>query len=228
VKVAQGAGGFRWRYPIETAEVVQVAKGVRMSSGIAAALHLADLTYTVECCALLRVVDDLAAEIIFLSEGLLRGELNAAQAKFVSDHFRPLPRDPDELEEREKESYVARRDIFKAHGRLTESSGQSAELHRRTTAYLNKVGDAYVHGGYETAMEMFTGRGMRFMMTGHESARFICVAKASVAGKLYRVVAALELMALTRRLESLIRQTRQARQDLDISGEQAGDGCPAL
>src|SRR3989442_1915396 len=73
--------GFHWRYPVETAEIVQVCKAVRMASGIAAALHLADLGVTVECGTLLRTVSDLAFEIAFPGQGLLPSRLTKAQSK---------------------------------------------------------------------------------------------------------------------------------------------------
>lgn len=104
-KVPAKPSGFRWDHPIHNAEVVQVAKAVRMASGIAAALRLADLGLTVECATLLRTVSDFASEIIFLAEGLLEGRMVAAQSKFIEDHFKPLPSSPDELAEREREYF---------------------------------------------------------------------------------------------------------------------------
>src|SRR6267378_3872283 len=71
VQVPAQPHGFRWVYPVENADVVQVGKAARMAGGIAAALNLADLGFTVECGSLLRTVSDFASEIAFLAEGLL-------------------------------------------------------------------------------------------------------------------------------------------------------------
>ena len=89
--------GFRWAYSDETAEVVQIAKAVRMVSGIAAAMHLADLGFTVECGTVLRTVSDFASEITFLAEGHLTGRMNPDQERFVKDFFKPMPTTPESL-----------------------------------------------------------------------------------------------------------------------------------
>ncbi len=112
--------GFKWRHPEETARVVLVAKAVRMASGIAAALQLADRRFTVECGALLRTVSDFATEVIFLGEGMLKGEMTTAQSKFVHDFFKPMSTTPDDLARRERDGYVGRKDMHKAHRRLVD------------------------------------------------------------------------------------------------------------
>jgi hypothetical protein len=215
--------GFRWDYPIHNAETVQVAKAVRMASGIAAALYLADRGFTVECYTLLRTVSDFASEVVFLAEGLLAGRLTEAQTKFVDDYFTLLPTSPDELAEREREYYVARKKIYAAHARLFEGAGLPAEEVAKLRAYLDKGYDSYVHGAYQTAMELY--RPGRFMMTGHESAAHRCVAKAAVAGKLHEVVVALGFMARTRKLDPLLTTVTAARLELTKSEEESGTDC---
>lgn len=196
-----------------------------MASGITAALRLADDGFVVECATLLRTVSDFASEVIFLSEGVLNGEVTAAQSKFVQDYFNPLPVSPDELAEREREYYVGRKDIQKAHARLARGAELPVEDFAKLSAFLNKGYDSYVHGAYESTMELYTGRTHTFMMTGHESARHRCIARSSVAGKLYEVLAALQFMAITRQLSTLAMQIRQARHDLEASAEQSGAEC---
>jgi len=224
-KVAVQPHGFRWDYPIHNAEVVQVAKAVRMASGIAAALRLADLGFTVECAVLLRTVADFAAEIIFLAEGLLGDHMTAAQTKFVDDYFKVRATSPVELDEREREYYVGRRDIEAAHKRLSERAGVSAEEVAKIAAFLNKGYDSYVHGAYQTAMELFTGETDRFMMAGHKSATYHCISKTSVAGKLHEVVVALEYMAITRKMQPLVATIDAARLELTKSNEESGADC---
>ncbi len=226
VKVPAVPRGFRWAYPVETADVVQVGKAVRMVSGIAAALHLADLGFTVECGTLLRAVSDFASEIMFLAEGLIEGRMTKEQTKFIRDYFKPLPNSARELAQRKRERYVARTDIHKAQHRLAAKAGVSTAALGEVLGLLTKGYDSYVHGAYESAMELFTGRTGRFMMTGHESLRHRCMAKVSVAGKLHEVVGALELMALSRRLAPLSATIYRARHELEASNEESGADCP--
>jgi len=226
-------GGFQWEWPIHNADVVQVNKAVRMASGIAAALQLADLGFTTECAVLLRTVSDFGAEILFLAEGLLEGRMIAAQEKFIEDHFKPLPKSPEELAAREREYYVGRRDILKAHERIAEKArGSGAKITgvdmTMIAAYLSKGYDSYVHGASITTMELYSGKTHRFMMTGHESAKHRCIAKTSVAGKLHEVIAALEFMAITRKLPTLTATIDAARCELTSSNEQSGAPCDGL
>ncbi len=225
-KRASKPTGFRWDYPIHNAEVVQLGKAVRMASGVTAALALADLGFTVECATILRTVSDFASEIIFLAEGLIEERMDAAQTKFVDDYFKPMPTSPDELAAREREYYVARKEIKKAHRRLATGAGVSGDELLKISAFLDKGYDSYVHGAYETAMELYSGETHRFMLGGHESERHRCVARTSVAGKLHEVVAALEYMAITRRLDSLTVMIDAARRELVQSQEESGAYCP--
>jgi hypothetical protein len=119
IRVAASGGGFRWEYPVQSPQVVQLGKAVRMVTAIKGAWLLASEQLTTESAALLRVASDLAAEIDFLSEGLLAGSLNAAQQKFVDDYFKPFPTNPDELAARKT------------------SLQRSTDLHRRPESMRN-------------------------------------------------------------------------------------------
>jgi hypothetical protein len=219
-------GGFRWRYPTQSAEVVQIAKAVRMVTSIRAAWHLAEEGLTTESATLLRVTSDFAAEIGFLAEGILEGKLNSAQQKFVDDYFKPFPTDPDELAAREREYYVGRKDITAAHTRLVQKAGIDRVRYERLVKYLNKGYDAYVHGAYGTAMELFTGATYSFMLRKNESPHANRVAKALVAGKLHEVFVALELMLLTRGHRELVERLSTIRLELHASAESTGRDCP--
>lgn len=223
--VPLAGGDFRWEYPIQSPEVVQVAKAVRMVTSIKAAWHLAERGLTTECATLLRVTSDFASEIVFLAEGILEGKLNSAQQKFVDDYFKPFPTDPDELATREREYYVGRKDIIAAHTRFAQKAGIDGAHLERLIKYLNKGYDAYVHGAYATAMELFTGATYSFMLNKNESPQGNCVAKVAVAGKLHEVFVALEMMAFTRGQRELGQHLLEMRLDLAGSSEATGRDC---
>ena len=219
---------FRWEHPVKTSEAAQVAKAVRACSGLRAAMHLADAGYTVECGVLLRVVSDYSAEIIYLGEGLVEGRLTPDQAKFLEQHFNPMPTDPGELAAREREYYVGRKDIAKAHRRLNEKYGAPADQFAEIASYLNKGYDSLVHGTNQSAMELYSGLTNQFMLHGHESKRYICSAKTSVAGKLKEFLNALRIMAITRHVQALHDEINEAWKRLDASQEDVGVLCRGL
>ena len=217
VQVPASDHDFRWEYPAPSVEVVQTAKAVRMVSGIRAALLLAELGHTTESGTILRTVSDFASEIVFLAEGQLAGEFVKNQEEFVAQYFVPMPATPDELAARERAYYVGRKAILAAQRRLADRFGGRGEGLSKISRYLDKGYDSYVHGAYETAMELYAGPTRGFMVRGNESARSRCVSKGSVAGKVYEVLAALELMAITRGMGDLRERIAAGRDELDAS-----------
>ena len=228
VKKHLDGGGFRWEHEAPDAETLQVAKAVRIASGLRAAMVLADSAHTVECAVILRTVADFSAEIWFIGEGLLEGQFTKEQARFIEQHHAPLPSSPNELAERERECYVGRKAIAKAHKRIADRAGGNAELLLNLASFLNKGYDSYVHGSHVSAMELFSGRTMGFMMTGTQSPRHVCMAKVSIAGKLNEALNALRLMAITREMKALERELRAALESIERSQEAAGLPCHGL
>jgi hypothetical protein len=191
-------------------------------------MALADLRFTVECGAILRTVSDYASEIIFIGEGLLGGQFTTEQQEFIEQHYSALPSTPDELAAQEHVRYVGRKAMAKATDRIADKSGGDKELFRKITAYINKGYDGYVHGHYTSAMELFTGRTMGFMMSGHESDRHVCFVKAAVAGKLKEALNAFRIMAMTRKMPELHNEFRDAFDRIDKSGEDTRAACVGL
>jgi hypothetical protein len=58
---------------------------------------------------------------------------------------------------------------MKAELRLAERSQIDGEQQRKLRRFLNMSYDAYVHGSYETTMELYDPLAGRFMMTGYPS-----------------------------------------------------------
>lgn len=221
-------GSFRWEHTEHSARTVQVAKAVRAVSGLRAALALADRNFTTESATLLRVVADFAAEIIFLGEALLEDRVTDDQQKFITQHYAPLPTDPDQLAAREKEYYVGRKAIAAAHQRIFEKTGSPGEKLQRISAYLNKGYDAYVHGANVTAMELYDARTNSFMLSGQRFPRFACVSKVSVSAKTNELLNSLHFMAIVWKIESLVAAIVDARAEFDAGHEDDGSLCVGL
>ncbi len=228
VKKHLDGGGFRWEHEVLDAETLQVAKAVRIASGLRAAMVLADSAHTVECSVILRTVADFSAEIWFIGEGLLEGRFTKEQARFIEQHHSPLPSSPNELAERERDYYVGRKAIAKAHKRIADKAGENAEELLNIASFLNKGYDSYVHGSYGSAMELFLGRTMGFMMTGRRSPANVCMTKASIACKLNEALNTLRFMATTRGMKALERELHVAFESIERSQEDAGLPCHGL
>ena len=197
---------------------VMIGKCVRAVSGIHAALALADLGYVVECAALLRMVSDFCTEITAIGAALDKGgELPHAVRTFVDHYFVPKPRTPEQFEAAERTRYVSREDLMKAAVGLAESANVDREQLRIVHRFLNISFDAYVHGAYETTMELCDPDTGRFMMRGHLSPSKRQEFVEAVVLKLHEVVIALELTAAVTAHAEIFKAARDARHTMDVS-----------
>lgn len=215
------SGEFHWEFSEQSGRTLLVGKAVRMVSGIRAAMLLADHGFSTESASLCRMASDFSQEIIAIGEGLLEGRMTTSQQEFIDQYFAPLARDPEELEKRGREFYVAREKLMAAAQRLVDKTTKKWGEMRKATRFLNYGFDKYVHGAYLTATELYRGDEHRFMLRGTEFEELVCVARRTVAAKTHEVLHALELMALIARDEALCREIRAADRALDASGEQS-------
>jgi hypothetical protein len=218
-QVRESDGGFRWEFRERSPYVVLLVKSVRMISGIKAALLLADEGFVTESPCLLRIVSDLATEIMAIAEGLLSGELTSSQQKFVDQFFEITPDTPEEYERMEKQRYVSRNDLLKSYARLVNKASQDAERMLKLKRFLNKGYDGYVHGAYLTGTELYHGGMQSFITGGINYQERLRIAKIAVSGKLHEVIVALELIALVTENKSLKDDISEARRQFDESGE---------
>ena len=214
-----GQGMSRLELRKHTPHTVMIGKCVRAVSGIRAALLLADLGYVVECAALLRIVSDFCTEIMAISSALNRGgKLPHTVQTFVEQYFTPVPQTPEQSEVAGRVHYVSRKELLKeVGGFLAEGanvdSGQSLPVFR----FLNMIYDKYVHGAYETTMELCDPDTSRFMMRGHLSPSKRQEFAEAVFLKLHEVVVAIEHTAAVTGQAKIFEAARDARRTMDGS-----------
>lgn len=171
------------------------------------------------------MVSDFADEVIAVGEGLVEGKLTKTQKTFVEQYFRPVPETADDHAAQPYERYVTREELMKSHRRLAEKTTGNADELVKLSRYVQKGYDTYIHGGYDTAMELFRGDQQQFMLAGHASQRFICLAYTSLAAKLMPVLVAFEFSAVLHGLDDLRKEIKAGRADLDQSGEGLSARC---
>lgn len=166
IRSALPEGDFQWRFPDESIEVLLVCKAVRLSTALGAAWELAQKAYPTEAGSLMRAVGDFASEINFMAETVVEGRITRSQQEFLDQFFRPLHRTLDDFLVREREYYVSRKSIGKVERGMLEKAGGDAEVFEHLSLYLAYGLNKYVHGAYETAMEIYHGGYHRFMIRG--------------------------------------------------------------
>jgi|GEM_PF-1328187 len=216
----QHISAFQWDFREKTDRAVLIGKSVRLVSGIRVAFLLADLGYIGECGTILRTVSDFSTEIISICEGSKKGTPTTAQAKFIEQYFKHLPKNPDEYDDvQTREKWVARDELFKAHCRWASENNRDPEPLRKALRYLAHMYDKFVHGAYITSMELCDERDNKFMLRGHESPEKREVYKRAVASKLHEAVTALASIAELANMPALVQEICSAGLRLYNSGE---------
>ena len=211
---------FRQHIP----HTVMIGKCVRAVSGVHAALALADLGYVAECAAIMRMVSDFCTEIITISKSLdldSEGELPDPVRDLVGQYFAPKPRTLDQYKKAKRPHYPSRKDLAKVETRWAEMVGIACsddERRRELGNYLNSIFDAYVHGAYETTMELYDPGMGHFRMRGFRSQLKQQDHVKLVFAKLHGVVCALEHTAAVTAHEEVWKATGDARRALDGAG----------
>jgi hypothetical protein len=216
--VPEGADLLRLEFRLHIPHAVMVGKLVRAVSGIRAAVALAEIGYVAECAALLRMVFDFCTEVSAIGEALNRGgEPPSAVRTFVEQYFASRPRTPEQLAAAERLRYVSREELMKAEVRMAPGANVDGEQLRIVHRFLNMTYDAYVHGAYETTMELLNRLTGHFAMRGHpdDEKREEFVEAAFLM--LHEVVVAIEFTAAATSNASVFHAAREARHTMDAS-----------
>jgi hypothetical protein len=216
--VAEGEDVVRLEFRQHIPHSVLIGKSVRAVSGLRAALVLADLGYVTECAALLRMVSDFCIEITAIGQALRSGgELPVAVRTFVEQYFTRKASAPEQLAAEERTRYVSREELMKAEVRFAEGANVDGGQMRVLRRFLNMTYDAYVHGAYETTMDLYDPLTGRFMMGGHSDVSKREEFVEAVFLKLHEVVVAVELTAAVTAHAAVFKAAREARHSLDAS-----------
>ena len=214
----EGDDVIRLEFRQQIPESVMIGKLVRAVSGLRGALVLAETGHIAECAAVLRVVSDLCTEISAIGFALDRdGELPPAVMDFVAQYFKPRARTPDEFASAERTRYVTREALMKVHKALAQNHPVDADLLDRSHRFVNMAYDAYVHGAYETTMELWNPRTGSFEMRGHSSHAKREEFVDAVFLKMHEVVVATELTAAKTSHAEVFAQAREARRAMDAA-----------
>ena len=93
-------------------------------------------------------------------------------------------------------------------------NAQQLDLNHR---FINMSFDAYVHGAYETTMELWSDQRGTFMMRSHSSAAKRDEFIEAVFQKMHEVVVATELTAAALGNAAVFEQARKARRTMDAT-----------
>ena len=216
--IPDGDDEIRLEFRRQIPQSVMLGKLVRAVSGLRAALLLAEAGHIAECASVLRFVSDFCTEISAIGFALHRGgELPPAVHDFVTQYFMPRARTPTQYETSERTRYVSREALMKVHKTHAEHYSIDANSLDRSHRFVNMAGDAYVHGAYETTMELWNPAAHSFEMRGHPSRVKRDEFVEAVFLKMHEVVVAIELTAAMSAQAEVFAKAREARRAMDRS-----------
>lgn len=102
------------------------------------------------------------------------------------------------------------------HTRIAQATGVDVDATRAAMRFTNMMGDAAIHGSFETAIELYDTETTCAL---HGDPKHIELALTNVAGKLHGVVTAIEIAGLTFGNQAVHEEARDARRALDASGD---------
>ena len=113
------------------------------------------------------MVSDFCTEITAIGDALVSGgELPNPVHTFVEQCFAPKPRTPEQYKGSKRPNYPSRRELIKSETRMAQRAGLDGDRQRILHEFINSGSDAYVHGTYETTMELYDPHIGRFRMRG--------------------------------------------------------------
>lgn len=212
---------FRLEFRQHIPHSAMVGKLVRAVSGIHCALLLAEAGYVAECACVLRVVSDLCTEVSAIGEAVNSNNRDVepprAVRDFVQQYFTPKPRTPEAYAATERTRYVSRDELMKGEVRLAEGTTVDGERLRSVHQFINMTYDAYVHGAYETTMELWDPRTGVFSMRGHPGPAKRQEFIEATFLKMHEVVVAVEFTAAVTAHAEVFKAAREARHIMDAS-----------
>ena len=220
-RLPESDGSFRLEFTQQSPSTVMVGKLVRAVSGLHGALVLAKAGYITECAVVLRTVSDFSTEIQMIGWFMAQDEqLPCAVQDFVEEYFLPRARTSEEFAAAGRKGYVSREKLMKEYKKFAESVGaesvnaQQLDLNHR---FVNMSYDAYVHGAYETALELWSDQRGTFMVRSHASAAKRDEFIEAVFMKMREVVVAMELTATALGNTAVFEQARKARHTMNAT-----------
>jgi hypothetical protein len=180
--------------------VLQVLKGVRVVSGLNAAIGLLALGHVIEMGMLFRGIGRYLAEITFVEEGL-ENDMTPQHNEFVESFFT--------LELRSNEDMAAVQGLLPAR----RNSHRTRKIFRVVANQYSGV----THGSYQSVMEMYEGSTEHFMLAGMLNTPRIPEYRKELANYTHRALDVLGRVAYGQRLTYLFESLTTCRMALEAS-----------
>jgi len=214
--------GFVFRYAERTAQQALVQKLARLLSGLRAARILLARGFFQEQAALQRMLDEFREDIMFLSLGVIRGELTKLHREYLDAFYEEEFDNDDPLKATQRRPMVPRKHI-RAYIANVDGTDVDRSTGTELLRTLSKAYSGFVHGASPQIMEMFGGSPARFHTTGMLGTPREDEAREDLWNYFYRGIVAFAFVARAFGDRELLDRLRQYRDEFErLSGRHDG------
>ena len=214
--------GFVFRYAERTVHQALVQKLARLLSGLRAARILLTHGFFQEQAALQRMLDEFREDIMFLSLGVIKGEITDLHREYLDAFYEEEFDNEDPLKATQRRPMIPRKRIqayiANIDGTVVDRS-TGTELLRT----LSKAYSGFVHGASPQIMEMYGGSPAHFHTAGMLQTPRENEHREDLWNYFYRGIIAFALVAMAFGDRLLLDRLRQYRDEFErLSGRHDG------
>ena len=214
--------GFVFRYAERTVHQALVQKLARLLTGLRAARILLAHGFFQEQAALQRMLDEFREDIMFLSLGVIRGELSELHRDYLDAFYEEEFDNDDPLKATQRRPMVPRQRI-RAYIANIDGTDVDRSTGTELLRTLSKAYSGFVHGASPQIMEMFGGSPVRFHTTGMMGTPRENEHREDLWNYFYRGIQAFCFVAMAFGDRVLLDQLRQYRDEFErLSGRHDG------
>lgn len=197
------SGGIVMRYREKTLEQALVIKSARVISGLSAGWHLLGLGFLQEVGAIQRMLDEIDADITFLSGPLIFGIREDSHQKYLDEFFsEEFDKPGDAIGSTQKRNRVSRKTI-RAYNARVMNFGEPVDKMVAVNETIEKAYSGYIHATSVHVMDMYFGDPPKWHVHGMAETFRHEDSKRDFINYIYRSVGALSFVAKGFRLDDL-------------------------
>ena len=223
-KLTDFGGGHVFRYVERSIHQAIIQKLARIISGLNAARILLAHGFVQELGALQRMLDEFQQDVMFLSHGVINGDLTDLHTRYLDAFYmEELDKPEDPLASKQNRPMIPRKKILSY---LAKLDGATLDPYRgaETPRTLGKMYSGFVHGASPHIMDMYGGNPPKFHVAGMHGTPRVNEHRDDLWNYFYRGIIAFAFAAMAFRDEVLVSSIREYRDQFEaVSGKKPAE-----
>jgi len=209
--------GHVFRYVERSIHQAIIQKLARIISGLHAARILLAHGFFQELGALQRMIDEFQQDVMFLSQGVINGDLTDLHTRYIDAFYmEELDKPGDPLASKQNRPMIPRKKILSY---LAKLDGATLDPYRgaKTPRILGKMYSGFVHGASPHIMDMYGGNPPKFHVAGMLGTPRVNEHRDDLWNYFYRGIIAFAFAAMAFGDEVLVSSIREYRDQFEAA-----------